>query len=364
MSSPHLPRSSAALPLALVCLVVGCSSPLPAGHDAGQDADQGSGQDAAAPEAQRDLAPSPPELAPDLPAVTSDVKPGDLGGGGDERQLGGVPKGFRIDNHGDRTVYLAAGPPVACAKDGPSGLEDCSFFASGCGASCTTMDTSRSCCNLCATPAPSVQAIAPGKSYLVTWSGTMHAAVACAQCSCDGESPVPANVPFQASVSVYPEYSCSSQDCFPDGSGLVAAAVPAGSPMTYTVVFAIPYLADEVVFDIGPPPLFDGGTPDGSNLREVAAAGPTVDTPADLPSPADAPSDGFPTMFAGIVPGGTFLIASEGTPIDAGVGPSTACRPPTTPAHYELNCQGTSWVGQCGGDAKRKTVLHFALGRT
>ena len=37
---------------------------------------------------------------PDL--LRSDV----VGGGGDERQLGGVPKGFRFDNHSDATVYI------------------------------------------------------------------------------------------------------------------------------------------------------------------------------------------------------------------------------------------------------------------
>jgi hypothetical protein len=73
----------------------------------------------------------------------------------------------------------------------------------------------------------------------------------CTDCWCQGESPAPSNVPFQASLPVYSRFDCSSGDCALDADGVIAGAVAAGSATTYTVVFAIPYFGDEVVFDIG-----------------------------------------------------------------------------------------------------------------
>jgi hypothetical protein len=285
-----------------------------------------------------------PDLQRDIAPTTPDVGPADLSGGDDERQLGGVPKGFRIDNHTDSTIYVSGTAPVTCAPNDPSRSEDCSFFTSGCGASCTNMNTSQSCCTLCLTPAPSLYAIAPGKSQVVPWSGMLHTKVACAECSCDGESPVPSNVPFRASISVYPAYACTSEDCFPSDTGLIVPAAPAGSPTTYTVVFAVPYLGDQVVFDIGPRLVLDAATPDIANGREVAADVPvTVDALPDLeaatdngdgprPVPAGVPQDGSSAVFAGI-PGETFVIGSETPPEDASVASGIACSPPSMPAH-------------------------------
>jgi hypothetical protein len=79
-------------------------------------------------------------------------------------------------------------------------------------------------------------------------------------------------VPFRASISVYPGYACTSEDCFPSDTGLIVPAAPAGSPTTYTVVFAVPYVGDQVVFDIGPRLVLDAATPDVANGREVAIA--------------------------------------------------------------------------------------------
>ena len=344
--------SSPTILFALLGTTLACSSPMPSRHDAGQDA---SGLEVArdlpavTPELGPDLPAGAPDFAQDLPGRTPDLGPGDAGGGGDERQLGGVPKRFRFDNHTDQTVYITNASPVSCAQQEPSGLvEDCSFFRLACGMSCSAVTSPQSCCNLCIAETPGLYAIAPGESQSVAWAGTIHAKVTgiCDDCWCDGESAVSAHLLYQASIAVYTDRTCPD-NCPVTDAGVIDRASPAGSPTTYTVAFAIPYLGDEIVFDIGGRSGLDAASLDFEKSSEAAAELPPVGPDAsgvlatdvlpslDSPWGEDLPLDGFPAVFAGLL-GATFAIDSQATPPDASVASGNACSPPDPPAHYDL----------------------------
>lgn len=243
-----------------------CSKPLGVHADAGRaDAPFN-----AAPDAVPDAV---PDLPQDLPALAPDLAPHDLGVGGDERPRGGVPKGFRFDNQSDHTVYISRVLPVSCAQQSPAGLIDCNFFPFSCGMSCSAVTNPQSCCTLCIGFPSSLYVIAPGKSQFVAWSGSTHAKVisTCTDCGCNQESPASTGMVFQASIAVYTEYSCDSEPCVPSDAGVMDVTWPAGTPTTYTVNFAIPYLGDEIVFVIPAQLGTDAAVADATALDATSA---------------------------------------------------------------------------------------------
>jgi hypothetical protein len=247
-----------------------CSKPLGVHADAGRDVGQPDAPLNAVPDAAPDAV---PDLPPDLPALAPDLATHDLGGGGDERPRGGVPKGFRFDNQSDHTVYISRILPVSCAQQSPTGLVDCNFFPLACGMSCSAVTNPQSCCTLCIGYPSSLYVIATGKSQFVAWSGSTHAMVKsiCSECGCDEESPASTGMVFQASIAVYTEYSCASEPCVPSDAGVMAVTWPTGTPTTYTVNFAIPYLGEEIVFVIPAQPGSDAAVPDATALDATSA---------------------------------------------------------------------------------------------
>lgn len=309
--------------------VSACGTPLAVQADADRDIGRPDALSAAVPDVVPDVV---PDAVPDAPQAFKD-----LGGSEDERPRGGTPKGFRFDNQTEHTVYITRALPVTCSQQSAAGLVDCNFFPFPCGMSCSAVSDPQSCCTLCIGSASSLYVIAPGKSQFVAWSGTTHAKASnlCTDCPCNQESPASTGTVFQASIAVYTEYSCDSAPCVASDAGVMEVAWAAGTPTTYTVNFSLPYLGDEVVFVIPGRPGFDAAVPDAIALDAPADPTDPIDA-AEIPLPVDASSGVLPVPFAG-VPGGSFVIAAELTPLDASLDSGRACLPlAPESAHYSV----------------------------
>jgi hypothetical protein len=346
--------------LLLICLGVGCGSPLKVRKDAAPPPDAGT-TDAPAD------APADQPATPDLPApdVAADPPPADT------LPPPGRPKAFRFDNLTDRRAYVQLDQTVQGRTLGPSGWQDCFFFDLWCLVSCDVVKPGTTCCEQCDAPLPSLLVVSPGGSLRIPWDASIRtkALGVCDACECQQRTPVTEGS-FEAYADVFADYTCSPKPCGYDGPSHITMASPRGLSVKVSTPFTVPSDEDDVVLVISILPVTDAGAPadasDGGTPADVADSGTPGDTggpdlPADAPPVRDALADGLPRAFAELA-GHTFEIAASNTAPDASAIVGWACRPADRAAVYHLTFSGDgSEVTVVRWDPVQEQTLHGTL---
>ena len=238
----------------------------------------------------------------------------------------GVPRGFRIENHTDRTAFVPTDPQVGCVDVSGPTMQACNFYTLTCLVPCASIPAGGSCCIQCEQQQPAVIAIPPGGSQAVPWDGNFHtkATGVCSECECQAVTPA-GNGTYQAWTHAAADYQCLKSPCNVGSDGLIAMATTNYAGTRVLTTFTIPSPDPEVVLVIDSLPKLDAG---------VALDLPP---PVDLPVSRDSLPDGVPNAFAD-VPGRTFQIAASATAPDASARSwNWPCKPHDASATYNLS---------------------------
>ena len=164
-----------------------------------------------------------------------------------------VPITFVVQNETASTVYLgwdfAGQNALECQHfaDSPEdGMEACRFDAAWCTFDCVDIDEGDYCCIDC-DYMPGVMVIEAGYELEIPWGGTLaHADFDyCGDgCECYWHSPA-AYGNYMASVNIYSEFECWSEECVPDDQGVIWSGNVKGEPVSYATEFTVPHPSGE-----------------------------------------------------------------------------------------------------------------------
>lgn len=259
----------------------------------------------------------------------------------------GVPKGFRINNHSNRTIYLQTDFPVDCQMSVFSEWETCTYFHS-CLLLCP--EVKQNCCVACEQNLE-LYAVPAGQTRAIPWDGRIFVKQAglCSECLCDQAFPVTGG-DYLASARVYTDYQCMPSGCKTTSDGIIQMATTVGPYVSTKVPFSLPFAGEEVVITITQLSFQDAGATDAPASSEIpdghpAVDKPTTDKPADS-SLADTARDLGPDVARAAlsdVTGRTFkLSANEALP-DAGLdGRSCSTSNPGAVYRLSFSADGTT----------------------